>query len=491
MRTEGNENTVVGPDPTVSTTQSELPELRPGRHDGRLRTVAVVATFGGLLFGYDTGVINGALAPMTQELGLTPLTEGVVTSSLLVGAAIGSVLGGRISDAVGRRKTILGLAVLFFCATFACVFAPNFEVMVAARVVLGLAVGGASVTVPVFLAEIAPTERRGSITGINELMVVSGQFAAFVINAIIGNVWAGHEGIWRVMLAIAALPAIVLFLGMLRAPESPRWLLSQGREDDALDVLKQLRTVDRAEAEMAEVARLTEEEEESKLGGWRSLRMPWVLRIVLVGIGLGVVQQLTGINSVMFYGSQLLTEAGFEANAALIANTANGLIAVIAMAVGLKMLNRVRRRVMIISGFVIITVIHLLVGFIANAMAPGVVRASIVLALLVLFVGVMSLTLGLTVWVILAEMFPLKIRGFAIGISVFFLWMANAAISLFFPTMVASLGISGTFFLFAAFGVVSTIFVVTQVPETHGRSLERLEEDLATGVIYTTRRRGI
>ena len=214
-----------------------LPPLTDGPHRKRLGMVALVATFGGLLFGYDTGVINGALRPMTAELGLTALTEGVVTSSLLFGAAAGAVGSGRLSDTWGRRKTIILLAVLFLAGALTCVFAPNFEVMVVGRVILGLAVGGASSVVPVYLAELAPYEIRGSLAGRNELMIVIGQLAAFVVNAIIGNVWGEHPGVWRIMLAVAALPAIALFVGMLRMPESPRWLISKHRTQDALDVL--------------------------------------------------------------------------------------------------------------------------------------------------------------------------------------------------------------------------------------------------------------
>ena len=220
------------------TGNAALPPLTNGPHRKRLGLVALVATFGGLLFGYDTGVINGALRPMTADLALTSLTEGIVTSSLLFGAAAGAVGGGRLSDGWGRRKTIILLAVLFFVGTLACVSAPSFEVMVIGRVILGLAVGGASTVVPVFLAELAPYEIRGSLAGRNELMIVIGQLAAFVVNAIIGNVWGEVGGVWRIMLAVAALPAIALFLGMLRMPESPRWLISKGRNPEALAVLK-------------------------------------------------------------------------------------------------------------------------------------------------------------------------------------------------------------------------------------------------------------
>src|SRR5699024_3592666 len=199
-------------------TSRKLPPLTEGPFRKRLFYVALIATFGGLLFGYDTGVINGALAPMTRELGLTAFTEGVVTSSLLSGAAVGAMTLGRVSDSRGRRKTTILLAVAVFVGALAYVFTPYFAIIVLGRALPRLAVGGATTAFPFYLAELAPFEIRGSLAGRNELMIVVGQQAAFVINAIIGNIWGQHEGVWRYMLAIAAIPAICLFFGMLRVP---------------------------------------------------------------------------------------------------------------------------------------------------------------------------------------------------------------------------------------------------------------------------------
>ncbi|WP_139146508.1 MFS transporter, partial [Arthrobacter sp. SW1] len=295
---------------------AKLPPLTGGPHRKRLGLVALVATFGGLLFGYDTGVINGALRPMTAELGLTAITEGIVTSSLVFAAALGAISCGRISDGWGRRKTIILLAVLFFAGTLAVVFTPNFEVLVAGRIMLGLAVGGASAVVPVFLAELAPYEIRGSLSGRNELAIVVGQLAAFIINAIIGGLFGHIEGVWRIMFAVCAVPAVALFFGMLRMPESPRWLVEKGRRDEALAVLKTVRSQERAAAELAEVEYIARTEKSNEVG-WRAiLSNRNLLRILLVGIGLGVAQQLTGINSIMYYGQTVLVESGFSESGA-------------------------------------------------------------------------------------------------------------------------------------------------------------------------------
>ncbi len=457
-------------------TGAVLPPDTPGTHSHRLGIIAVIATFGGLLFGYDTGVINGALEPLKEDLGLTTFTEGFVVSILIFGAAIGALVGGRLSDTYGRRHNILMLAIVFMVGTMGCVLAPSWEILAAFRFVLGLAVGGASATVPVYLSEISPAERRGSVVTRNEVMIVSGQFAAFIINAIIFSIWGENQAVWRFMLLVAVAPAIVLFIGMLRMPESPRWLVLQGRDDEALQVLKQVRSDERAEAEMAEVHRLAEEEKLAKTGGATDLSVRWIRRLIFIGVGLGVFQQFTGINSVMYYGTQLLADAGFSDNAAIVANILNGLFSVLGITVGLFLMNKIDRRKMLLAGFTLTTFFHILVGLSALLLPDGTVKAYFILVFVVLFVFCMQGTIGPLVWLMLAEIFPLKIRSFAIGVCVFALWIANAAVALAFPPVVDALGISSTFFIFAALGVLALVFIYTQVPETRGQSLEELED---------------
>ncbi|MDF3309144.1 sugar porter family MFS transporter [Rhodococcus sp. T2V] len=458
------------------TTAQPLPADAPGRHSHRLGVIAVVATFGGLLFGYDTGVINGALAPLKDDLQLTSFTEGLVVSILIFGAAIGALIGGRMSDRYGRRHNILVLAIIFMIGTLGCVLSPTWEILALFRFVLGLAVGGASATVPVYLAEISPAERRGSVVSRNEVMIVCGQFAAFVINAVIFNIWGEHDSVWRFMLLIAVAPAIVLFAGMLRMPESPRWLMSQDRHDEALAVLLQVRSPERARAELEEVQALAEEEKLAQTGGPADLSVKWIRRLIFIGVGLGVFQQATGINSVMYYGTQLLGDAGFSSNAAIVANTLNGLFSVLGVLTGIALINRIDRRKMLIGGFVLTTTFHLLVGLSAFLLPDGTAKAYFILVFVVLFVFSMQGTIGPLVWLMLSEIFPLKIRSFAIGVCIFMLWIANAIVALVFPPLVAALGIAATFFIFAGLGVLALVFITTQVPETRGRSLEELEE---------------
>jgi MFS transporter, SP family, major inositol transporter len=465
-----------GPPPSGAATTTPLPPDTPGPHSSRLGLVAVIATFGGLLFGYDTGVINGALEPLQRDLSLTPFRIGVIAAILLLGAAVGAAVGGRLSDALGRRRMILMLAGIFFVGTMGCVLSPNYEVLAFFRFVLGLAVGGASVTVPVYLAEISPYERRGSLVTRNEFMIVFGQFLAFAINAILYNIWGGSDVVWRYMLLVAVLPAFVLFFGMLRMPESPRWLVHKGRDQDALDVLRQVRSPERAEAELAEVHALAEEEEKAHMGGWKDLAVPWIRRLLVIGIGLAIVQQLTGINSIMYYGTQVLEEGGFSSNAAITLNILNGVASVSGITVAILVMNRINRRPMLLFGYFGIATAHLLIGLSSLFLAPGLFRASMILLFIIMFVVIMQGTAGPLVWLMLAEIFPLEMRGFAIGISVLILWITNFFVGLFFPSLVAGIGISYTFFLFAVIGALSFLFIWTMVPETRGRTLEQLEE---------------
>ncbi|WP_261717613.1 sugar porter family MFS transporter [Streptomyces sp. FZ201] len=461
-------------------TQVSAPaEAIPPAVSRRLRVITVVATFGGLLFGYDTGVINGALPYMTDDLGLTPVTEGMVTSSLLLGAALGAVAGGRLSDARGRRRTILTLAVLFFVGALGCTLAPTTAVMVVARFVLGLAVGGASVTVPVYLAEVSPAERRGALVTRNELMIVTGQLLAFTSNAVIARVGGESGGVWRWMLVVATLPAVVLWFGMLVMPESPRWLASQSRFSDALEVLRQVRSSQRAEAELAEVSALAVKDGEEKLGGWQDMRStPWVRRLMFIGFGIAIVQQITGVNTIMYYGTQILTDAGFASDSALTANIANGVISVLATFVGIWLLGRVARRPMLMTGQIGTTAALLLIGIFSLVLPAGDGRAYAVLAMTVTFLAFQQGAISPVTWLMLSEIFPMRMRGFGMGVAAVVLWLTNFVIGLVFPSLVDGIGISNTFFLFVVAGLFSLDFVKLYVPETKGRTLESLESEL-------------
>ncbi|MCI9887883.1 sugar porter family MFS transporter [Micrococcales bacterium 31B] len=458
-----------------------LPPLSRGPHSKRLGIISYVATFGGLLFGYDTGVINGALEPLRRELQISATIEGFVVSILIFGAALGAVIGGRLADRYGRRHNILLLAGVFIVGTLLCTLSPTWQVLAVGRFILGLAVGGASATVPVYLAEISPYEKRGSLVTRNEMMIVSGQFAAFVINAVLYHFFSHVDSIWRFMLLVAVLPAIALLVGMVFLPESPRWLISQGRPEAAHAVLLQVRDSARARAEMDEVQHLADEEAAMKTGGWADLAVPWIRRLIIIGALIGVFSQLSGINAVMYYGSELLRNAGFAADAAIVFNTLNGLVSVLGVLISMRLINRLNRRTMLIAGFVLTTTFHLLIALTAMLLPDGDLKMWLILVFVLCFVLSMQGAIGPLAWLMLSEIFPLKIRSFAMGVAVFTLWIANAVVAFAFPPLIAAAGIALTFFVFVAFGLVAIVTLYRMLPETRGKTLEEFEDEARLG----------
>ncbi|MGH8300579.1 MAG: sugar porter family MFS transporter [Steroidobacteraceae bacterium] len=442
----------------------------------RLLLISMIATIGGLLFGYDTGVVNGALLYMGRDLHLTAADEGFITAALLLGAALGALLAGRLADRMGRRRTLWLLAGTFVAGAIACALAPDRSALAGFRFLLGLAVGGASVVVPTYLAELAPPELRGRLVTQNELMIVSGQLLAFAVNAVIAQVWGESHGVWRWMLGVAAAPGIVLGIGAIFLPESPRWLIARARTGEAEAVLGRLRPPGTAALEVRSITELASAEAASDLQGWSALRIPWVRAVLLVGIGIGIVQQVTGVNSIMYYGTQILSRSGLGIQGALAANVLNGVISVLATFLGIALVGRTRRRWMLVIGLVGTTSSLLLLGVVSLLFQPSTSLAYLVLGAMSLFLCFQQGFVSPVTWLLLSEIFPLKVRGLGMGAATLVLWGANFVVAFSFPQLVAGFGVSSTFFGFMAVGILAVAFSARYVPETGGRSLEAIEE---------------
>ncbi|HEV7623749.1 MAG TPA: sugar porter family MFS transporter [Amnibacterium sp.] len=466
--------------------------VAPVPRSGFFGLLTVIATLGGLLFGYDTGVISGALLYLHQSsLHLTAAEQGTVVSVLLFpGAAFGALGGGPVADRLGRRAALFVCAVLFLVGAAGSALAPTFAFMVVARLLLGLGVGAASVICPVYLAEMAPAGRRGRMVTINELMIVSGQLLAFVINAILSATIHSVE-VWRVMLGVAAVPAVALLVGLFLLPESPRWHAVRGDVGKARAVLSLGRPQAEVEEELAEISRTAEIASREKGHTIRDLiDNAWMRRLLFIGMGLAAVQQATGINTVNYYAPTILESAGLGTNAALVDTIAVGVTSVTMTLLGIWLLGFVGRKKMMVIGFTGVASSQAVLAL-AFLLPQSGFRIVLILAAMLLFVAFVQCFIGTGVWLLLSEIFPLAIRGFAMGVSVFVLWLVNALISFLFPIVNGALGSTGTFTIFVLINLVSIWFVSKAVPETNKRTLESLEAEfrgVATAAITTAYR---
>jgi sugar porter (SP) family MFS transporter len=431
---------------------------------------------GGVLFGYDTGVISGALLFIPNDFKLTPFLQGAIVAGLLLGAMIGAALAGRLSDRLGRRRLIIIAAVVFTVGALLAALAPTVWVLIAARVIIGLAVGSAALVVPLYLSEIAPTEVRGAITSLNQMMIVCGILAAFVVNAILAS-----SGDWRLMLGLAAVPSIILLVGMLFMPETPRYLVHAGEEETAHKVLEDLPGDERPEERIGEI-REVDSEEEGQTGLAALWQAKWVRPALLVAAGLAVFQQLVGINTIIYYAPTTLTNVGFAKTSAIYANLIIGVINVGMTVIAIKIIDRVGRKPMLFAGVAGMVASLLVLGISLSALPtphhPGDPAAIITLVCLTTFIASFAATWGPVVWVMIPEVLPLSVRGTAMGVAVFGNWAANFAVSQTFPPLLKALGPGTVFLGYAALGLLAGVFVKAFVTETKGRSLEEIEGDL-------------
>ncbi|HED2642083.1 TPA: sugar porter family MFS transporter [Klebsiella michiganensis] len=469
-------------------TDHVITESRKTDNDKKIRLITLVSTIGGLCFGYDTGVISGALIFMKNDLGLTPLQEGLVTSFLLFGAAIGSVGGGWLSDRQGRRKNILWVAVIFIFGALGTAVAWDMSSMIIARFILGLAVGCASVTVPIYISELARPAQRERLVTVNELMVVTGQFLAYSVNASIVNFYPDMSHNWRLMLAIPALPGALLWIGMLVMPESPRFFVRKGQLDKAVAVLKTIRRPEEVEQEIRDIQQV------SQIGINHGrfvdeLKRKWVLQLILIGLMIVLATRVTGVNTIMYYAPTVLKATGLGDAAAVTGAVANGVVSILATLLGMLLIGRHSRRKMFFTGQIGVTLSLVLIGLsfklffhmetvdgVSGLHANFTGASYIILALMLVFLTFMQGWIAPVFWLMLAEIYPLRMRGLGMGFAVFGLWIFDFIIQSIFPILLNSYGGGMTFGFFAATNVIMLILLVKFLPETRGLTLEQIEQ---------------
>jgi sugar porter (SP) family MFS transporter len=441
------------------------------------RRVYALGALAAVLFGYDNGIIGAALLFIPRDLPLTPWQKGAVVSATVFGAMLGALGSGPAADRLGRQRILLSAGMVFTVGALGAGAAGTVDMLVAFRFVLGLGIGIASVIVPLYLAEMAPARDRGAITSLNQYMIIVGT----ALSAALGYAFA-FAGSWRWMLLVGVFPAVVLVAGMFGMPDTPRSLIRRGRDEDARAVLVGLRG-DNAEAEreLAEITTLERQQRDTRT--LALLTAPWVRRLLLLGALLAIFQQITGINAIVYYAPTILTGFGVSETTALLFSFLNGLVNIgtIALVVRAKVVDRRGRKPVLLAGLVGMSASLFAVGA-AVLMFPvdSTTLFVIAAAAFVVFTNTFSATWGPVLWVMLAEIFPLAIRGAAMAISTLFNWLAAFVISLTFPSFVEFAGIGTAFIVFAVIGVGLFPVVWWVVPETKERSLESLEAAFRT-----------
>jgi len=444
---------------------------------GLVLMAAAVSAISSLLYGYDTGIISGALLQIKKDFGIGSEMQQIVASAILLGAVLGAFTGSRLSERRGRHLTVQILACVFVVGALGAAFAPSPWLLVAGRVVLGFAVGGATQTVPMYVAELAPARHRGRLVLTFQVGIGTG----ILISTIIG---ATSSISWRVDIGVAAAPAALMFLLMLRLPESPRWLVKNGDREAAGDTLRRMRAEGAdIDAEITDIEELNEREQEARLSerGWRGLRQHWVRPALLVGCGIAVFTQLSGIEMIIYYSPTILTNNGFSTHDALLVSVGLGATYLVMMLVGLSIVDRVGRRRLTLV---------MIPGAAAALAALGILFATghsgrndtpLIIACLIVFMFFNAGGLQLMGWLTGSEIYPLAVRGAGTSAQAMTLWATNLLITLTLLSIINGIGAGPTMWLYAAFNVAAWVFVWRRMPELTGRSLEQIERQLHTG----------
>jgi sugar porter (SP) family MFS transporter len=453
--------------------------------------ISCVATIGGFLFGFDSGVINGTVDGLQQAFNSDKVGTGFNVASMLLGCAVGAFFAGRLADLFGRRAVLIVAALFFLVSAWGSGIANSSFEFVIYRVLGGLAVGAASVMSPAYISEVSLARYRGRLSTVQQIAIITGLFIAFVSNYLLAKVagssvtefWLGFEA-WRWMFWIEIFPAALFFLALLFIPESPRYLVAKGRKEKGLAVLTRLYGEREARIKLDEIdASLAKDHHRPRLSDLISRTTGKIRPIVWVGIGLATFQQLVGINIVFYYGAVLWQAVGFSENDALLINVISGGLSIGACIATVMMIDRIGRKPLLWIGSVGMAVS---LGAVAIAFstatldASGQLRLSDAMGVLALvaaniYVVFFNMSWGPVMWVMLGEMFPNQIRGSGLAVAGLFQWGSNFAIIMTFPILLAGIGLAATYGLYAAAAVISVFFVLKYVHETKGKELEQME----------------
>lgn len=452
-------------------------------NSGYLAMVCIVASLGGLLFGFDTAVISGTVGMVEAQFELSKLALGWFTSSALVGCILGAGVAGGLGDKFGRKPVLILAAVLFFISALGCTVPPSFRFLYSVRIIGGIGVGIASVLSPLYISEFSPPRIRGRLVALYQLSIVTGILLAYGSNWILLNYSMDHIAVsggsgffykifvgevWRSMFGMEMLPALFLLVLLLFVPESPRWLIQAGRETMGKSILEKISGTGVAEKEFTEILSSLGQERSK----WRELFRPGAGTALMVAVGLSVFGQLTGINAVIYYGPEILKQAGIQFGSALQFQILLGIINLVFTMLALLLIDKLGRRPLLIGGMAAVVLTLFLAGLLFLTDTPNGVLIVIVLGA---YIACIAFSICAVIWVLTPEIFPNRVRGRAMSIAAFSNWGTNTIAAYLFPWYVASFGMHIGFFTFGAICLVATLFFWKFVPETKGKSLEQIE----------------
>lgn len=429
--------------------------------------VASIAAIGGILFGFDTGVISGAILFIKNEFHLTALTNGMVVSAALVGAIMGAAISGKAADHYGRKKLLMTAAFIFMIGTVFSAYASSVATLIIGRVILGLGIGISSFTAPLYISEISPPQLRGALVSLNQLAVTVGIFSSYFVDA-----YFSTTGNWSGMFMVGIIPALLLFIGLIFLPDSPRWLCLRRQFDRAKKVLQQIRYAHNVEAELKEIKDSVLQE-----GDWHGLLKKWLRPAIWIGVGLGFFQQFTGINTVIYYAPTIFKLSGFSSDTiAIMATMGVGAVNVLATIIAIPLIDKVGRKPLLYVGMTLMS-LCLFALSLSFAFAAANLKWIAFTSIIFYVIG-FAISLGPIMWLMFTEVFPLKIRGIATSIMASMQWTFNFIVSLTFLSLIQYFHASGTFALYGVICVLGILFVYLKVPETKGASLEKIEANL-------------
>ena len=431
----------------------------------QLLIFSMVAALGGLLFGFDTGVISGAIPFIKLEFYLNAYQEGFAVSNLMIACVIGALFAGPIADWTGRKKVLILCAVLFTVSAILSSLPRSFTELVIARFIGGIGVGMASVVSPMYIAEISPAKIRGRLVALNQLAIVVGILLSYFSNWLLVDTGINN---WRYMLVAEIFPAVTFLVGLFFILESPRWLTKEGLEKEALDVLNVVAGAANADHELQEVKKSLAEKKTSL----KELLHPSLRRVLIVGILFSLFAHITGIDTIIYYGPIIFLESGFKTDSALLASVMIGITNLIFTFVGMAMVDKAGRKFLLLVGLAGMGISMMLVGF---CMQSDIISAKWTLLWIMTYIASFAMSIGVVIWVYLSEIYPTRVRGQALSVATMVLWLGNVILTQFFPVMMEKFG-GGTFYIFSFICLLAFIFTWTMVKETRGVSLEEIEK---------------